>query len=172
MPASRGELLVNAAQAPLLTPGGDTAGTMILLEDITERIRLEEQLQLSERMASVGLLAAGVAHEVNTPLTGISSFTQMLIEGTAPEDSRLQLLKKIERQVSRAARIVNGLLSLSRPGRQSDVAGPVDVNGGDERRAGPRRASAPDVQHPDPARSVTDPDRRAGGGGASCSRCS
>ena len=123
------ELLVNAAQAPLLTPGGDTAGTMILLEDITERVRLEEQLQLSERMASVGLLAAGVAHEVNTPLTGISSFTQMLIEGTAPDDSRLQLLKKIERQVSRAARIVNGLLNLSRPGRQSDAAGPVDVNG-------------------------------------------
>ena len=122
------ELLVNAAQVPLLTPGGDTAGTMILLEDITARVRLEEQLQLSERMASVGLLAAGVAHEVNTPLTGISSFTQMLIEGTAPDDSRRQLLKKIERQVSRAARIVNGLLNLSRPGRQADAAGPVDVN--------------------------------------------
>ncbi len=122
------ELLVNAAQAPLLTPGGGTAGTMILLEDITERVRLEEQLQLSERMASVGLLAAGVAHEVNTPLTGISSFTQMLIEGAAPDDSRLPVLKKIERQVARAARIVNGLLTLSRPG-QSDAAGPVDVNG-------------------------------------------
>ena len=122
------ELLVNAAQAPLLTPGGDTAGTMILLEDITARVRLEEQLQLSERMASVGLLAAGVAHEVNTPLTGISSFTQMLIEGAAPGDSRLPLLKKIERQVVRAARIVNGLLNLSRPG-QSDAAGAVDVNG-------------------------------------------
>ena len=121
-------LLVNAAQAPLLTPGGDTAGTMILLEDITARVRLEEQLQLSDRMASVGLLAAGVAHEVNTPLTGISSFTQMLIEGTAPGDSRLPVLKKIERQVLRAARIVNGLLNLSRPGR-SDAAGPVDVNG-------------------------------------------
>ena len=122
------DLLVNAAQAPLLTPGGDTAGTMILLEDITARVRLEEQLQLSDRMASVGLLAAGVAHEVNTPLTGISSFTQMLIDGTAPGDSRLEVLKKIERQVFRAARIVNGLLNLSRPG-QSDAAGPVDVNG-------------------------------------------
>ena len=122
------ELLVNAAQAPLLTPGGDTAGTMVLLEDITARVRLEEKLQLSERMASVGLLAAGVAHEVNTPLTGISSFTQMLIEGAAPDDSRLPLLKKIERQVVRAARIVNGLLNLSRPG-QSDAAGPLDVNG-------------------------------------------
>lgn len=122
------DLLVNAAQAPLLTPGGDTAGTMILLEDITARVRLEEQLQLSERMASVGLLAAGVAHEVNTPLTGISSYTQMLIEGTEPDDARLEVLKKIERQVFRATRIVNGLLNLSRPG-QAEATGPVDVNG-------------------------------------------
>ena len=122
------DLLVNAAQAPLLTPGGDTAGTMILLEDITARVRLEEQLQLSDRMASVGLLAAGVAHEVNTPLTGISSYTQMLIESAPAGDSRLPVLKKIERQVFRAARIVNGLLNLSRPG-QSDAAGQVDVNG-------------------------------------------
>ena len=122
------DLLVNAAQAPLLTPGGDTAGTMVLLEDITARVRLEEQLQLSDRMASVGLLAAGVAHEVNTPLTGISSYTQMLIESAPAGDSRLPVLKKIERQVFRAARIVNGLLHLSRPG-QSDAAGQVDVNG-------------------------------------------
>ena len=122
------DLLVNAAQAPLLTPGGDTAGTMILLEDITARVRLEEQLQLSERMASVGLLAAGVAHEVNTPLTGISSYTQMLIEGAEPDDARLEVLKKIERQVFRATRIVNGLLNLSRPG-QAEATGPVDVNG-------------------------------------------
>ena len=127
-PGDPRDLLVNAAQAPLLTPGGDTAGTMILLEDITARVRLEEQVQLSDRMASVGLLAAGVAHEVNTPLTGISSFTQMLIEGADPADSRLPVLRKIERQVVRAARIVNGLLNLSRPG-QSDAAGPVDVNG-------------------------------------------
>ena len=127
-PGEPRDLLVNAAQAPLLTPGGDTAGTMVLLEDITARVRLEEQVQLSDRMASVGLLAAGVAHEVNTPLTGISSYTQMLIESTAPGDSRRPVLEKIERQVARAARIVSGLLNLSRPGRV-DAAGPVDVNG-------------------------------------------
>ena len=47
--------------APLRTPEGDTAGSMVILEDITARVRLEEQLQLSDKMASIGLLAAGVA---------------------------------------------------------------------------------------------------------------
>src|SRR4029453_2210795 len=77
-------------------------------------------------MAAIGLLAAGVAHEVNTPLTGISSFTQMLLERSAPDDPRTQLLEKIEQQTFRAAKIVNSLLNLSKPtGRE---AGPVDVS--------------------------------------------
>ena len=123
----RRQLLVDAAIAPLRTPEGDTAGTLVILEDITARVHLEEQLQLSDKMASIGLLAAGVAHEVNTPLTGISSFTQMLLEGMEPDDPRTKLLEKIEHQTFRAAKIVNGLLNLARPGR-SDAPGPVDVN--------------------------------------------
>ncbi len=63
-------------------------GSVLLFEDISARVQLEEQLQVSEKMASIGLLAAGVAHEVNTPLTGIASFTQMLLEGANPEDPR------------------------------------------------------------------------------------
>ena len=123
----RRQLLVNVALAPLRNMTGETSGMMVILEDITDRVQLEEQLQLSDKMASVGLLAAGVAHEVNTPLTGISSFTQMLLEGTDPEDPRTLLLEKIEKQTFRAAKIINGLLNLSRPGRP-DFSGPVDVN--------------------------------------------
>jgi signal transduction histidine kinase len=111
-------MIVNLAVVPLRTTGEQAttrAGTIVILEDVTRRVELEEQLQISEKMASIGLLAAGVAHEVNTPLTGISSFTQMLLEGADPEDPKTRLLEKIERQTFRAARIVNGLLSLSRP---------------------------------------------------------
>src|SRR5204862_5292227 len=102
------------------------AGWIIVLEDVTDRANLEEQLRLSEKMAAIGLLAAGVAHEVNTPLTGISSFTQMLLERSDPSDPNTQLLEKIERQTFRAAKIVNSLLNLARPaGAETKV---VDLN--------------------------------------------
>ena len=123
----RRKRLVNLATAPLLTSAGDTSGMLIIVEDITERVQLEQQLQISEKMASVGLLAAGVAHEVNTPLTGISSFTQMLLDDADPADPKTRVLEKIETQTFRAAKIVNGLLNLARPGR-SDATGSVDIN--------------------------------------------
>ena len=123
-------LLVNATEVPLQNTSGDDAvvGMLMIIEDITDRVQLEEQLQISEKMASIGLLAAGVAHEVNTPLTGISSFTQMLLEGADPADPRTVLLEKIERQTFRAAKIVNGLLNLSRPGTASNDRTDVDLN--------------------------------------------
>jgi hypothetical protein len=123
-------LLVNATEVPLQNAAGDDAvvGMLMIIEDITDRVQLEEQLQISEKMASIGLLAAGVAHEVNTPLTGISSFTQMLLEGADPADPRTVLLEKIERQTFRAAKIVNGLLNLSRPGTASNERTEVDLN--------------------------------------------
>jgi hypothetical protein len=119
-------LLVNVAATPLRDAHEAITGTIVIMEDISTRVQLEEQLQISEKMASIGLLAAGVAHEVNTPLTGISSFTQMLLEGAQPDDPTTKVLEKIERQTFRAAKIVNGLLNLARPAQVE--SGPCDIN--------------------------------------------
>lgn len=128
-PSAENRSLVNITTVPLQSPAGaDGGGTVIIVDDVTERAQLEEQLQISDKMASIGLLAAGVAHEVNTPLTGISSFTQMLLDGADPEDPKTRLLEKIERQTFRAAKIVNGLLNLSRPATVGSETAPVDLN--------------------------------------------
>jgi len=94
----------------------DGAG-VVTFDDITDRLQMEEQLSRQERLASLGMLAAGVAHEINTPLTGISSYTQMLLEDTSPADPRHGLLAKIEDQSRRVSSIAGALLNLARPER-------------------------------------------------------
>jgi len=115
LPCNDGRALrVNVSVAPFKVGSGERCGTIIIVDDVTVRMGLEEQLQHSEKMASIGILAAGVAHEVNTPLTGISSYTQMLRQQIKNDDPRSALLEKIEKQTFRAAKIVNNLLNFSR----------------------------------------------------------
>ena len=87
---------------------------VLILLDVTQRVAMENALKEKERLASLGMLAAGVAHEVNTPITGISSYAQMLLSETPEGDPRRELLEKVEKQTFRAARIVNNLLDFAR----------------------------------------------------------
>jgi PAS domain S-box-containing protein len=104
----------NIAIAPLLSRGFVTVGRIILVDDITERTSLETQLAQADKLSSIGLLAAGVAHEINTPLAVISSYAQMLAKQLRGDERLSPVLEKITQQSFRAAEIANGLLNFSR----------------------------------------------------------
>jgi PAS domain S-box-containing protein len=119
-------LIVNIAisRADAAGAGGE-GGLVVTFDDVTQRVELEEQVLQRERLASLGLLAAGVAHEINTPLTGISSYTQLLLEGE-DEDTSRDVLEKIEAQTRRASGITRSLLNLARP--EETVFEALDLN--------------------------------------------
>jgi PAS domain S-box-containing protein len=104
----------NLAVAPLLSRDFVTVGRIILVDDITERMTLEAQLTQADKLSSIGLLAAGVAHEINTPLAVISSYAQMLSKQMRGDARLGPVLDKITQQSFRAAEIANGLLNFSR----------------------------------------------------------
>jgi PAS domain S-box-containing protein len=116
----------NVAIAPLVTKDFSVIGRLIIVDDITERIELETQLSQSEKLSSIGLLAAGVAHEVNTPLAVISSYAQMLSKQVQGDEKKAALLEKITRQTFRASEIVNSLLNFSRTSSSEFTS--VDLN--------------------------------------------
>lgn len=120
----------NVTVAPLLNRDLESVGRIVIVDDISDRVSMEAQLTQADKLSSIGLLAAGVAHEVNTPLAVISSYTQMLGKQLRMDETaqaRLgPVIEKITQQTFRASEIVNGLLNFSRLS-SVDLA-PVDLN--------------------------------------------
>src|SRR5258708_264952 len=106
--------VTNIAIAPLRTRNFRTIGRLIIVDDITERVELESQLSQAEKMSSIGVLAAGVAHEVNTPLAVISSYAQMLMKHANGDEKMSRLMDRLIRQTFRPSAIFNSLLNFSR----------------------------------------------------------
>jgi PAS domain S-box-containing protein len=109
-------LTVNVSITPLVSKSGERIGRLLLFDDVTQRERMAEQMTQTEKLTSLGLLAAGVAHEVNTPLAVISNYTQMLAKQLPDNDPKQALIDKIVKQTFRASEIVNNLLNFSRTG--------------------------------------------------------
>jgi len=101
------------AAAPIGSVGA-TGLVVVLVEDVTEQEALESQLIQSEKMAAVGQLVSGVAHELNNPLTSIAGLAEFLLEQSPPDDRDREHLRVIREQADRAGRIVRNLLTFAR----------------------------------------------------------
>jgi len=119
-------LIVNLSAVPLIGKEDQVIGRLLIFTDLTERVNLEDQLMQAEKLSSIGLLAAGVAHEVNTPLAVITSNAQMLLRQMDPDDPRTRTLEKVIAQAFRASEIANSLLKFSRI--ESSEYSDLDVN--------------------------------------------
>ena len=114
VPARFREATLNIAIAPLVSKEQQQIGRLIIFDDVTDRAELEQRLVQADKLSSIGLLAAGVAHEVNTPLAVISTYAQMLAKQVAEDSQKSLILDKIAKQTFRASEIVNSLLNFSR----------------------------------------------------------
>jgi two-component system, NtrC family, sensor kinase len=107
-------LIVNLSTVPLLGKDDQVIGRLLIMHDLTDRVELEDQLVQAEKLSSIGVLAAGVAHEVNTPLAVITSQLQMLMRQLPSDDPHAPVLDKVVKQGFRASEIINNLLKFSR----------------------------------------------------------
>ena len=117
-------LVLRLNAAPLA--GGEPGSVVILIEDVTEQRLLEAQIIQNDKMASIGQLVSGVAHELNNPLTSIAGLTELLLERPGHRELPREHLRVIHDQAERASRIVRNLLTFARKGVPEQTA--VDLN--------------------------------------------
>jgi two-component system NtrC family sensor kinase len=106
--------------------GRSVEQVLVMARDITDRQHMENQMAQTEKLASLGTLAAGVAHEINNPVGVMLGFTELLLDQVPPESKEHELLKTIERQGLNAKRIVENLMTFARqPAKHEDF---TDIN--------------------------------------------
>ncbi len=110
----RQELAVEAFGTLMSSRPGAPGGAMLLLQDISERIRQERQMTRSEKLAAVGSLAAGLAHEIGTPLNVISATAEYLLDGDVDHDTVAEELQGILGETDRISKLVKDLLTFAR----------------------------------------------------------
>ncbi|PIR20052.1 MAG: hybrid sensor histidine kinase/response regulator [Deltaproteobacteria bacterium CG11_big_fil_rev_8_21_14_0_20_47_16] len=112
---------------PLASSKDDSKSMIMHYRDISESERLQQELIQQEKMAAIGMLAGGIAHEINNPLGGILAFTQLLIRDCTGESAMKGDLEEIERAAVRCKKIVSDLLDFSRLSKPKDRQW-LDVN--------------------------------------------
>ncbi|MGH7409238.1 MAG: two-component system sensor histidine kinase NtrB, partial [Candidatus Methylomirabilales bacterium] len=125
----RGDVVLNLKGTAMRDLRGEVQGALITVEDVTERVGLEKAIQQAEKMAAIGTLSAGLAHEINNPIGVIASRVEcMLLEADEQGLSEMVRgdLQVIAKHADRVARTTQGLLSFSR--QQAWRLSPVDIN--------------------------------------------
>ena len=112
-PMGNGETRYGSITTAPIIENGQVMGAVGIMRDVTEGRRLAEQLLQREKLAAIGQLVSGVAHELNNPLAGIMAFAQLL-QGTGATPDQHDALETIQREAKRAARIVANLLLFAR----------------------------------------------------------
>ncbi|MGQ9687253.1 MAG: sensor histidine kinase [Desulfobaccales bacterium] len=107
------DLVINLNLTPIMEDG-QVLSVLIIAHDITGQKKMEEQLYHTEKLASLGQLAAGVAHEINNPLAIILGFSDMLLERLDPNSKEFEMVKTIERQGNNCKKIVENLMTFAR----------------------------------------------------------
>ena len=129
IPTSEGKKWFHVVKIPVHDPDGNVIGILWSGRDITEFKEIQTRLVLFQKMESIGQLAAGVAHEINTPLGIILGYAQLLMEDVPQDGDIYNDLKTIERQSKICRRIVADLLRFSRHTESTEsITTPLDVN--------------------------------------------
>ncbi len=119
------EFTAESSTAVLRDVSGIPIGFITITKDITESKRLKEQLIVTDRLASVGELASGIAHELNNPLTSVVGFSELLLEKNIPSDIKADILT-IHRQARRTTEVIKNLLTFSQ--RHVPTKQPTNIN--------------------------------------------
>src|SRR3990170_1095829 len=114
MKGTSGDEVFLISAFPRFSSKGEFIGSVYVLRDVTEQKRLREQLVQSEKMAAVGQLVSGVAHELNNPLAGVMGYSQLLLMNNGLDSKTQSYLNKISKESDRAKNIVNNLLTFAR----------------------------------------------------------
>jgi len=122
----RGRVIQNFAGYPLRGPEGELLGAVMVVQDVTAKVALERQIQQSEKLAVIGQLAAGIAHQIGTPLNVISGSAEYLMMEMKGDTDKARELQVIIAQADRITSLIRQLLNFARPARLE--LGVVDVN--------------------------------------------
>lgn len=110
---------------PFRDEQGMMLGTAFFCKDITQVSRLEEQLKRADRLSALGVLAAGMAHEIRNPLTGMKMIVQLLVADLSEGDPKREPLSIIQNEIDRLERIIANLLDFARPIKPKEI--PIDL---------------------------------------------